>query len=109
MVCAGLLASPLALADRPPAPADGQAPDARKLGVTEAILDYCSTSSPETADKYRFEVARQTRGASPETLKNVRASNEYRQARGMEEDFLGKVDPHNAKHICAKSLVPRKK
>jgi hypothetical protein len=88
--------------------ADAWTPDARALGVSEAILGYCSKAYPSSTEKYQLQVARLTRGASPETLTKVRASDDYRRARAAEEDFVSQVDPHNAKHICAKSLAARK-
>ena len=84
--------------------AETPAPDARQLAVTEAILDYCSRAYPESTEKFQFQVQRLTRGATPETLTKVRTSDDYQQARAAEERFISQVDPHNAKHICAKSL-----
>jgi len=88
--------------------ADDRIPDARALGVAEAILDYCTKAYPPSIEKFQFQVQRLTRGASVEALTKVRGSAAYQQARAAEEGFVGKVDPHNAKHICAKSLKPGK-
>jgi hypothetical protein len=88
--------------------ADGRTPDARALGVTEAILDYCTRAYPPSTEKFQFQLARLTQGASPKTLTDVRASDDYRRARAAEEDFVSKVDAHNAKRICARSLAAKK-
>jgi len=101
MACAWLAAPTLARAD-------GQGLDARALGITEAILDYCTKAYPSSAEKLQFEVQRLTRGASPEALAKVRSSDEYHKAHDSERDFVAMVDPHNAKRICSKSLVAHK-
>ena len=88
--------------------ADGKPPDPRKLGVTEAILDYCTTANAPSTDKLRLQVANLTRGVDPETLAKVRASDAYRQARGAEEDFISKVDSHNVWRVCGKPVAAKK-
>jgi hypothetical protein len=88
--------------------ADGQTPDARVLGITEAMLDFCAKAYPSSAVKFQYQITRLTQGASAETLAKVRSSEEYRRAHDAEDDFVGKVDPHNAKRVCSKPLVPGK-
>ena len=84
---------------------DAKAPDARALGVTEAMLDYCTKAYPASADKYQFQVKRLTQGASQETLAKVRSSEQYRRAHDAEGDFVSRIDPRNAKRACSKPLV----
>jgi hypothetical protein len=90
------------------AQAEGQGPDPRALGTTEAMLDYCTKAFPSSAVKYQYQITRLTRGASAETLAKVRNSEPYGRARGAEEDFISKVDPRNAKRACSKPLIARK-
>jgi hypothetical protein len=90
------------------AQADPHTPDARALGITEAMLDYCSKAYPSSAVKFQYQITRLTQGASAETLAKVRGSEEYRRARDAEGDFVGKVDPRNAKRVCSKPLVAGK-
>jgi hypothetical protein len=90
------------------AQADPQTPDARALGITEAMLDYCAKAYPSSAVKFQYQITRLTQGASAETLAKVRGSKEYHRAHDAEGDFVGKVDPHNAKRVCSKPLVAPK-
>ncbi len=101
-VCSAFLVP--AFADAPKA----AGPDPRALGLADAMLEYCTKAYPESADKYRLQVARLSRGARPETLAKLRSSDEYRSARSSEDDFVSKVDPHNAKRVCARSLAAKK-
>jgi hypothetical protein len=88
--------------------AEGQGPDPKALGITEAMLDYCSKAYPESTVKYQYQVTRLTQGASAEALAKVRGSAQYRQAHDAEGDFVSKVDPRNAKRVCGKSTVAGK-
>jgi len=80
--------------------------DARVLGVTEAVFDFCATNDPVGAAKVRARLKRLVQGASDQALAQVRQSDEYRSARDAELDFVGKVDPHNAHRICVKAAAP---
>jgi hypothetical protein len=82
--------------------------DARTLGIAEAILNYCAGIDPAAADKYRQQVKMLVQGASEQTLTQVRGSEEYRKARASMEDFVGKVDEHNAKRVCSEAVAPSK-
>jgi hypothetical protein len=88
--------------------ADGQTPDPQALGIAEAMLDYCAKAYPESAVKFQFQIKRLTGGVSAEALAKVRNSEPYRRAHDAESDFVGKVDPHNAKRVCSKPLAARK-
>ena len=90
------------------AQADGPAPDARQLGITEAMLDYCAKAYPSSTVKFQYQVTRLTKGTSAESLSNVRSIEPYRRAHEAEADFIGKVDPRNAKKVCSKPLVAKK-
>jgi len=88
--------------------ADGQTPDPQALGIAEAMLDYCAKAYPSSAVKFQYQITRLTQGLSAETLAKVRSSEEYRRARDAEGDFVGKVDPRNAKRVCSKPLLAGK-
>jgi hypothetical protein len=101
-----VLASALGLAQF--ALAEEPAPDARALATTEAILSYCAKVDPAGASKYQERVKLVAQGASEKALDEVRKSDEYQQARASVEDFLAKVDEHNAKRVCAEAVaVPK--
>ena len=85
-----------------------EAPDARALGTTEAILNYCTQADPADADKYRAQQKLLTAGASPEELDKLRNSDEYRQAYDSMTGFTDKVDKRNAKRVCSESVNQRK-
>jgi hypothetical protein len=95
LACGGLAGPVLVQADTP-------GPDARKLGVTESILDYCTKAYPSSADKIRYEIQLLTRGASPQALAKVRSSDEYRRAHDAEDEFVKQVEPRNARRVCEK-------
>jgi len=96
-VLAAVAVSGLALAGEP-------VPDAKPLATVEAILDYCAKVDPAAAERYQEHVKLVAQGASEETLAKVRKSNEYQQAHGEVDEFLAKVDPHNAKKVCSQQL-----
>ncbi len=82
--------------------------DARALGVTEAVLDYCAKNDPMGADKVLARLKRLTQGSSPEALGRARNSPEYQAARQSELDFIGRVDPHNATKLCSEPVARSK-
>ena len=97
-VVSALLLAVLAHAEGPPV-------NAKALGTTEALMNYCLRASPATADSFRRQVTQLSRGASAETLAAVRRSNEYRKAQSAVKDFVQKVDPHNIKKMCSESVL----
>jgi hypothetical protein len=90
------------------AQADGQAPDARALGIAEAVLDYCAKVDPSSAARVRERIKRLTAGASHEALARVRNSDDYHRAHDSEGNFLGKVDAKNAKRVCFRTVAAGK-
>lgn len=95
----GLLLAPALLR------ADGPGPDARALGVAEAVLGYCTKTVPSVAAQQRQRSEQLTHGASRESLSELRKSHEYRQAYDAETDFIAKVTEHNARRLCSESLA----
>ena len=88
--------------------ADGPGPDARALGLAEAMLGYCTKTVPAVAAKQRERIERLTHGASRASLTELRKSREYRQAYDGETDFIAKVTEHNARRLCSESLARNK-
>ncbi len=84
-----------------------QGPNPRNLAIAEAIQEYCRKSYPSSSDKWDFEVARLTRGASAGNLEALRASDAYRRARYAEATFVAQIEPVNAKHVCTRSLAKK--
>jgi len=88
--------------------AEAEAPDAHALGLTEAILNYCSNADPSSAGKYQEQAKRLAHGANDETLAKVRNSDDYRKAYDSVDDFVSKVDQRNAQRVCAESIAASK-
>jgi hypothetical protein len=95
---AALACASLAWADAPP-------PEARALGITEAILTYCAKADPSAAARYQEQIKLLVQQASEQTLAEVRKSPEYLKAHASVDDFIAKIDPHNAKRVCSESLA----
>lgn len=85
--------------------ADDTLPDARSLATVEAILDYCAKVDPPAASKYQDQIKLMAQGANDDELAKVRKSDEYLQQHASMDEFLAKVDEHNAKKVCAQHLV----
>ncbi len=83
-------------------------PDPRELGKTEAVLDYCAKADPQDAGKIHARLTQLLKGASKESIAEARQSQEYQKARRSEEDFLAKVDEHNATHVCSQHVAAAK-
>jgi hypothetical protein len=92
------LVSQLALAEE-------QKPDPKVLATAEAIIAYCAKADPSTVSKYQDSIQLITKGASDDTLAKVRKSDAYLQAHASVDEFLAKVDEHNAPKVCARSLA----
>ena|ERR1700688_116632 len=90
--------------------ADDSAPalDAKTLGVAEAMVGYCQKADPADAAKYAQLVKQIVNGQSDKVVAAVRQSDAYRQAYDSMTDFVSKVDEHNAKTTCSKSLAQSK-
>ena len=99
LACCGLAAPMGVFADSP-------GPDPHTLAITEAILSYCTKVDPAAAARYQEKVKQLVQGASDEALAKVRSSDEYQRARASLDDFVSKVDEHNAKRVCTNDLAP---
>lgn len=84
------------------------APDAKALGRTEAIFSYCAKIDPSSGPKYQERLKLVSHGASDEVIAKVRQSDEYQQAHQSVDDFVSKVDEHNAMKVCTNALAQNK-
>jgi len=91
-----------------PTESHGKGPDARALGVTEALLDYCAKSDPTGAAKVHSRWLQLTQGSSKQALADARKSGEYRSAHDSEADFIGKIEARNAHRLCSGAPVVSK-
>jgi hypothetical protein len=83
-------------------------PRARALAITEAMLEYCAKNDASEVEKVHGRFERLVKGADRDTLDAARRSAEYRTAYESEVEFIGKVDPHNAKRVCSEPLAQEK-
>jgi hypothetical protein len=83
-------------------------PDPAALGRAEAVLSYCAKAAPEQAADPQAEVKELTQGASEQLLARLRRSEEYLKAQQAVQDFVAKVDPHNARRVCSRSVGAHK-
>ena len=86
----------------PFANADEQKPDPKVLALSEAVLAYCAKAAPSTAAQYRDKLRQVTKGASEQTLADLRNTEAYRNSRETMDAFLAKVDEHNAEKVCSR-------
>jgi hypothetical protein len=76
-------------------------PDPAALGMTEALLGFCTKAAPAEAEKFREQVEMLSKNVSAQTLAEVRQSEAYRDAHKAVDEFTAKVDPHNAQRVCS--------
>ncbi len=86
------------------ASAGAAVPDARALGVAEAMLGYCTKADPAAAAKQREWIKQLVGDASRKTLVEVRQSAEYRKAYDSETGFIAKVESHNIRRLCSEAF-----
>lgn len=82
--------------------------NARQLGIVESVLHYCGSVDPAVAGKLNEKIKELTKGLSAQQVAELRQSAEYQSAYSFMEEFVGKVDEHNAKQVCSESVSPRK-
>ena len=77
---------------------------AKALGITEGVLQFCAAVDASAVAKLREKVARLTHGMTEEQVAHSRQSTDYRVAYASIEEFVGKVDAHNAKRVCMEAI-----
>ena len=91
-----------------PVRAEDSGPEPEALGKAEALLSYCTKVAPDSVEKYRTHVKALSKDASREKLAEVRRSREYSKAHQSVDDFVAKVDQHNARRVCSKPVAATK-
>lgn len=105
LACAAIPAAPRAIAAPPKAAAAEPPINVQRLAVTERALEFCGPVDADSAKKLKDRVAELTKGASADTLAEVRSSETYKQAYATMESFIGEIDPRNAKVACANTAA----
>lgn len=85
--------------------AEGEGPDPKALAISESLVTYCTKVDSESAAKYRDRIKALVKGVSNDSLAKVRGSDAYRNARASMDDFVSKIDDHNAKRMCSNGLA----
>ncbi len=98
-LAAGLLLAG-ALAWAPPAPAAQQV-DAGNLGHMEAVLAYCSKTTPEEGAKYLLKIKTMVGDASRDAVVAARKTDEYQQGYHAVSDQLDGASPDQVADLCA--------
>jgi hypothetical protein len=83
-------------------------PDPAALAKADALLSYCAKVTPTSMNKYWTQVKLITKDTSKEQLAAVRRSDEYRKAHQAVDDFVAKVDAHNARLVCGQHVTASK-
>lgn len=81
--------------------ADDALLSAQRLGLMEGAAGFCEALDKPSAEHVREAIRQATRGVSAARLSELRNSGEYKQAYDSVQGFVGHVDPHNAKKLCA--------
>ena len=102
----GILCMSVVIALAPPAWADTPpAPSGDVLGTLEAVLNYCSKIDAGSAAGYQQRLKLVVQGADEKAVKEVRESDEYRDAYQRTADLLADVNADEARQTCSQSLV----
>lgn len=83
-------------------------PNPAALAKADALMSYCAKATPTSMNKYWAQVKLITKDASKEQLAAVRRSDEYRKAHQAVDDFVAKVDSHNAPLVCGQPVTASK-
>ena len=85
--------------------ADDDSPQqAKSLAVLERMLQYCGSIDPDAAAKLHDKIKDLTKDLSEQQVAGLRKTSEYQSSYSVVEGFVGQVDEHNAKKLCAESV-----
>jgi hypothetical protein len=89
-------------AARPAAAAHANAPqiNAQQLGVMDRAVEFCTPVDADSAKKLKDKIAQLTKGASADAVAQARSSDGYKEAYSTMGNFIGEIDPRNAKVAC---------
>ncbi len=79
-------------------------PNARALGVAEAMLGFCAKADPSAVARQREWIKQLIGEADRKTVADMRHSAEYRHAYDSESGFVAKVESHNIHRLCSELL-----
>jgi hypothetical protein len=94
----------IAVLDSMPTRGEEAGLDPAALGKADALLSYCTKVAPASRQKYWTQVKALSKDASKEQLAAARRSEEYLKAHQAVDDFVAKVDQHNAKLVCSQPV-----
>jgi hypothetical protein len=77
---------------------------AKALGMMEGVLHFCAAVDASAAAKLRDKITQLTLGLTEEQVAQLRQSPNYQAAYASIEEFVGKVDEHNAKKVCLEAI-----
>jgi hypothetical protein len=81
---------------------------AKQLAIAESVLHLCGSVDPTAAAKLQAKIKELVKGLSEQQVAQLRQSTEYQSAYSSMEEFVGKVDEHNAKQVCSESASQQK-
>jgi hypothetical protein len=94
-------AAPPAAATRAVAPhANAAQINAQQLGVMDRAVEFCGPIDADSAKKLKDRIAQLTKGASADAVAQARSSDGYKEAYSTMGNFIGEIDPRNAKVAC---------
>jgi len=94
-----------ALVQVAPAASADEKPDARALGVAEAMQAFCARVEPSVPSMYEGKIRRMVQGVGKQEIARVRLTDEYRQGHASADEFVAKIDEHNFGKACAETLA----
>jgi hypothetical protein len=74
--------------------------NAQQLAVVDRAVEFCTPVDAESAKKLKDKVAALTKGASADAVAQARSSDGYKEAYSTMGNFIGEIDPRNAKVAC---------
>jgi hypothetical protein len=81
---------------------------AKMLAIAESVLHFCGSVDPIATAKLQAKIKELVKGLSEQQVAQLRQSTEYQSAYSSMEEFVGKVDEHNAKQVCSESAPQQK-
>jgi hypothetical protein len=75
-------------------------PDARALGITDAVLHYCEKAYPPAMTRIKQKLHEVVQHSSEEEVAAVRKTPLYHKAYDSMNGFVAAVHPRNAERVC---------
>lgn len=74
--------------------------DVHALAITESLISYCQRIDPTATAQLKKHDADLAKGIDAHGLRQLRDSDEYRAAYQSLQQFVARVDEHNARRPC---------